>query len=417
MSNLIEVKQKENYIIFTNEKDKEEKYKINSFVLDDTQNLTHTITTKDNTSYQIISDENELKKRLLGGKLSACIFLIDIESRTVTYENIMNATNSIFTKKVNFSSSVFNQNFDFSGAIFLDKVNFNSSKFIKKVNFSSSIFHEHVEFDGAKFSDIYEVDFSFSHFHKQAHFTYCKFRNNTKFIKSDFRVGTSFYESTFKGDANFREIISLNTCSFASAKIEKKLTFVGSKIYKLNLNDLNKDNKKLDDFELNLRMSDIEYIYSLDANIPKAAYRDTFLILKSQALKNNDQISALDFYKSEMSMHKKDSKDFDKLILRFEDFISDFGTTAWKPIILIVGINIIFIYFFYCMNYLEIMKVCNNNFLTYFTYSFNPTKTIKDIYGISNLGLWEALNFLKNILIVVLIYETIKSFRKFSRKL
>ena len=118
-----------------------------------------------------------------------------------------------------------------------------------------------------------------------------------------------------------------------------------------------------------------------------------------------------------MNSYKTEAKKFDKFILCFEWGASYFGTRAWLPIIWIFLINLIFVFSFFCINCTDVLKVCHDNFLTSFTYSFNPTKSIYDIYNIKNLGGWEVANFLKNILIAVLVYETVKSFRKFSRKL
>lgn|GEM_PF-4253381 len=139
------------------------------------------------------------------------------------------------------------------------------------------------------------------------------------------------------------------------------------------------------------------------------------MILKNQALKNNDQITALDFYIKEMNTYKKEAKGFDKVILWFEFLASYFGTKAYLPMVWILFINALFVCWFAYKYSFEISDI--STYFTYFTQSLNPTNTMRDIYGISNIGFWEFGNLLKNILFGALIYETIKSFRKYSRKI
>jgi hypothetical protein len=134
--------------------------------------------------------------------------------------------------------------------------------------------------------------------------------------------------------------------------------------------------------------------------------------LKNLALKNNDQISGLFFYVKEVNQHKKEAKGFDRFLLYFEWGASYFGTKGWLPILWIFGINLLFIYSF---TYLSEHPL--KNYIHHFTISLNPTKTIEDIFGSKYYGGWEIINFIKNILFTTLIYQTIKSFRKFSRKL
>ncbi len=80
--------------------------------------------------------------------------------------------------------------------------------------------------------------------------------------------------------------------------------------------------------------------------------------------------------------------------------------------------------------YLEQFNTGLANFINSYLYSLNPLNHMKDIlspYMTSNspdlissntaISIFGIFNFIKNILVGVLIYETIKSFRRFSIKL
>lgn len=138
-----------------------------------------------------------------------------------------------------------------------------------------------------------------------------------------------------------------------------------------------------------------------------------------------------------------------RLILLFEKHASDFGTNSLKSIYWILFITFMyeFILYLYINSYNDavlLRQIHNINLYTYleqfntglansinsYLYSLNPLNHMKDIlspYMTSNspdlissntaISIFGIFNFIKNILVGVLIYETIKSFRRFSRKL
>lgn len=179
-------------------------------------------------------------------------------------------------------------------------------------------------------------------------------------------------------------------------------------------------------FSISLSFSNIDEIFYRNDIFTRNNVKDreTFLILKQFAIKKHDHINALNFYKNEMQMHikqlkeEKENKLVDYWILKFEEVASNFGTNPIRPIVLIFCISFVFSLF---------ISFFTNSWNVYFENSLlliNPTLSVKDILCITLdvkdifiPPLLEIFNFFKNIILAILIYEAIKSFRKFSRKL
>ena len=121
-----------------------------------------------------------------------------------------------------------------------------------------------------------------------------------------------------------------------------------------------------------------------------------------------------------------------RLILLFEEHASDFGTNAFKSICWILFITFIFewLLYIYTNSYNEQFNTGWANIINSYIYSLNPLNHMKDILSpymtssspdLTNsnivISVFGIFNFIKNIFVGVLIYETIKSFRRFSRKL
>ncbi|RXJ94118.1 hypothetical protein CRV00_07775 [Malaciobacter molluscorum] len=339
-----------------------------------------------------------------------------------------------------------NQEIDFQRCIFIYKdIEFFNYEVKKVINFNYAVFCEEVNFGEGQFASmifkecIFEKDISFSNI---------KFKGIIKFNKSNFKNqvfffdNCHFYESiearniTSEKDFYFSNVTFDKALDFSDSRFKEKLLFKGDNNYnsneelnlsgttikELDLGNMNKGNSFLISFATSY-IEDINYMKT-DFTYNNVKDRKTFLILKQFAIKKHDHINALNFYKNEMQMHtkqlrkEKENKLVDYWILKFEEVASNFGTNPIRPIILIFCISFVFSFF---------ISFFTNSLNVYFENSLlliNPTLSVKDILHITLdvkdifiPPLLEIFNFFKNIIFGILIYETIKSFRKFSRKL
>lgn len=300
------------------------------------------------------------------GEFLHTLFEEDVNFRDSIFNGVPSFGGSTtFTKEADFSNSKFNKVAYFSGLTFKGKTDFSNSIFNEKIIFSNSIFKK-------------LVNFSDSIFKKEACFLKSTFNEKINFFNATFNKKTDFSESTFKKEADF-ELSKINFLLFDNIK--------GDGIF-------------------NLQKSQIDKISYSGTNIKKVKNRETFLVLKNLALKQNDQISALDFHKKEYEKHFEElsfKNNFsDKFILYFEKMISGFGTSISKSItsFIIFNLTIIALYIllynnFSCLKLTDFVELVISLKADNFTYFHVITLIINPI----------------------LIYEIIKSFRKYSRRL
>jgi hypothetical protein len=81
----------------------------------------------------------------------------------------------------------------------------------------------------------------------------------------------------------------------------------------------------------------------------KSDNRETFLTLKNAALKQHDQIKALEFHTQEYQTHlkalrkNKTTKNLsDRLVLTFEYLVSNFGTNVWRSLVSLLVLTAVF---------------------------------------------------------------------------
>ncbi len=336
----------------------------------------------------------------------------------------------IFINKINFKYYV-HKDIDFTSCIFCRHVNFDHTIFYKDVRFTEAIFLKDVTFRHARFYE--DVYFNVATFHNDIIVLHSIFKQDIYFTFVEAAMNINFNYSVFERNAYFHDLVCDNDIGFAHSIFQKEFDLSSSSLKNLDFKKINYINNKARigislppfdkkisnpiNFKLNLKFCSISFIRYTGCIINNASNRDTFLILKNQALKNNDQITALDFYIKEMNTYKNEAKGFDRFILWFENTTSSFGTKAYRPILLIIIFNLIFLSIFLFAECQDITNITCNKMLFYFTNSLNPTNSTKDIFGACGHGLLEFLNLLKNILTGALIYETIKSFRKYSRKI
>ena len=308
--------------------------------------------------------------------------------RCIFLETFCSLSTSIDFQKGNpsFQYSIFKDGCNFDNIEIINS-NFQDCIFFGWANFQKSIF----KYDTNKISPFPYTTFSGSVFLNYANFIETKFESNAYFNNCIFK------DADFNG-AEFKQYIS-----FYNSRFIKYLNLTGSKINKMIL-----ENTKIE--LLHLIGDEIkDDINCENTKIKDAHYRETFRKLKGICIKKSDNISALYFYTKEIDKHRctltwKD--DFaDKSILFFEKIASNYGTDSVLPVLWFLLIHSIDYFIRDCCN-----NSCNELEVKDFNiYKLNIIKFIE-----SGLGFWFLI---KIILSSVLIYEIIKSFRKFSRKL
>ncbi len=233
------------------------------------------------------------------------------------------------------------------------------------------------------------------------------------FSRSVFLYYADFMYTKFESDALFEDCI-FKSASFGCAEFKKYISFENSKfieyLYLSNstINEMiltNTDIKLLSLYNSIIKGS----VNCENTEIEDADYRETFTKLKEHCIKKSDNISALYFHTKEMGKYQSEltwgNGFINKFMLSFEKIISNYGTNPFLPMRWLLGIH--------CVDL--IIRVL-------FSDSYNQFKQQKfSIYNLnivenfsSFLGIWILF---KIILTSILIYEIIKSFRKFSRKL
>lgn len=329
-----------------------------------------------NETYYLINKQLQIDERIKTGDFFCCIFLIRV-----------NFLEDTFTKEADFSKATFTQNANFSEATFTQQAYFYETTFIQDANFSEATFAQQANFSEATFTLL--ADFSEATFTQQAYFSEAIFTQQAYFSEATFTKEAYFWGVIFKKEADF----SLTIFSETSV-----LNFIKAEVTKLNL-----------------RLSTLKRIEYGEAKF-SADNRETFLILKNIALKQNDHIRALEFHKQEYETHFKKlewRKNFsDKFVLGFEKFVSEFGTN----VVLALVIFVLLVTAFYVL-ILAISGNYDNTTMAHFIKFLSPINyDIESMF--SSVNWFNGLLFIfYKVLQLVIIYEIIKSFRKFSRKL
>ncbi|MFD2567342.1 hypothetical protein [Pseudotenacibaculum haliotis] len=157
-------------------------------------------------------------------------------------------------------------------------------------------------------------------------------------------------------------------------------------------------------------------------------HKELFIALKEDAIRRNDKSQELIFnrevLKCERQLLKKESANFkwywdktrkDRIILTFNRLTNNYGLSWIVPIFWILGLNLLYCFFFFGFNYRLSLSWENFfNTLGMFSEFLLPTNNVEDITGIKNLNKgWEAANIIKNIFLAAFIYQTLRAFRRF----
>ena len=303
--------------------------------------------------------------------LAKCLFNFDIELLAVKFPENITFSESVFVGKVCFIGSEFNGELiedkqfksfvtpnNFFNAVFLDNVDFEGVKFINGVCFRCAKFKKwlnltDVHIDGnldmrfGKYAG--EVNLIFidrdtnntentplnieldeTSFQKKVLF-YNRIFKQSSFSNSKFEALADFYNTTFEDDICFNKTDFLGTVVFAESTFKKKAIFLYTQV---NRNMILRRTQFLGGVNLALiNFIGEGYINSLEVNIKdveadgdiaKKSYeeleekinirhkRESFRILKHEALKQNNRIEALKYHALEMKSYERELKQSEK---------------------------------------------------------------------------------------------------------
>ena len=342
---------------------------------------------KDDCVYYLIENGQQIRDRR-NKKISNrrdnfeyCIFLINTNFHGETFSD------------ATFYGAIFNKVGNFGGVKFNNGVSFNSAKFIKYASFAAAKFNDEVSFNHARFN------------------------KNVAFSGAEFNGEVNSVETIFNGSVDFDTITTTidttgssgNKTTTTPPSFSKKVDFTRA-IFNHVLNF-----SGVESINLDLEHAIIDRIEYGNTKF-SADKRETFLTLKNVALKQHDQIKALEFHTQEYQSHyeKLNWNNADKWILGFENSVSYFATNAGKAIGWLVFL-IVFSYFFIFM----LLGGGDANMHDFVRFTAPISYDLTTIFRNKiTVGFFVGLLFiLYKILQFVMIYEVVKSFRKFSRTL
>ena len=354
--------------------------------------------------YEIISKEKSLKNKLEDKNLSSldfstCIFLLNENfegfSDRIFEENI-NFENSIFASTFNCYRSIFKGGFSSCGAVFLADVNIVDTVFEKRMWTLDTIFKRRVSFYSSVIRDE-------TTFRRCLFFQYVSFENS-EFKKDLILQGALFLGATYL-NASFRNIDMRNLFFGENFILDMHLSKV-SKISFFRDSDITVPTHI---YRNSFKNKSSYFVGMLNLKEHNIENRGTANVLKNLALENRDQISALKFNSLEYNKHYKSlkwtKKDIsDKFLLLAEREVSNYGESIIKSVTVFILFNFsVFLYTKYVF-YTEMLPL-----------NFNSFTKILTPYNIEN---WTTIPHLIFIIInSFIVYEIVKSFRKFSKKL
>jgi len=312
----------------------------------------------------------------------------------------------IFQNGANFSDAIFQNVAYFSRAILQNEMDFNEATFRDMANFSGAIFQNGIDFSKTTFQNV--AYFNEATFRDMANFSGAIFQNGVDFSKTTFQNVAYFSWAKFEKEVYFRGCIiakfvldninlhkgtyfEINNCNFIALKFANFVNHtdnffvLNSRINKeigtkLNNSEvkLEIDNCVLNDTKfLNCNFSQAERITIKNSFIEDVAFnnvdwgeisekrispilfeknpksaRDTYRQIKHALDKHSDHINANWFYALEMKAYEKYLKTLswkdhfqEKLVFSIHKFISEFGISWVRPLVLIVLSTIIMLGF------------------------------------------------------------------------
>ena len=376
----------------------------------------------------------------------------EVYFREVSFGGRVSFEGAIFGGRVSFEGAIFGGVADFIGASFGGEIYFDRASFGEEANFSKANFGREVFFRGAMFAK--ESHFFLATFNKYSDFHQAKFGDKAHFSHVTFEEETRFREVRFIKKADFRHAVFKKEADFIKAIFEERASFLVARIDLFIFRAVNEKVPQAE-FKLDLtyaRIEDMDYKKStLDTKYLKN--RETCVILKKSAAKQHDQVAALNFYKSEMHKYynelwgkgehkqsdeqadkqpdknternngKRKNRVIDKWIVWFEKHVSDFGTNPIQAAGWLLGANFLLA----CIHILIGHQFSQFLSVFYFPSLYEYFVLVKQLgieignllffyfrhSEIDNIYFTHYLAFIIN---AVLVYEIVKSARKFSRR-
>jgi len=178
---------------------------------------------------------------------------------------------------------------------------------------------------------------------------------NCSIFKKSFLIKRVFFENFFSASwITFLRWAEFKWSYFRNIDLVDSVFYENLTFFDCNINWLLNITNISWDFKLNVFRTYFETIDYINSKIDKVESRNVFTILKNYALKQNDNIWALDFHLKEMSVYSdelfKDWKrwynSLDWFILWFEKISSNFWINPWRWIFIILLFNLILFWIF-----------------------------------------------------------------------
>lgn len=182
---------------------------------------------------QIIGIFNIDKIDLPKGYGDRLIVESEIIIKNSTFNNVIDFSNTIFTKNIyfkgtNFSSGINSNNSIYNGNVTFDYTNFNDKVSINRVNFSNNISFNSANFSNDAFfhnTKLHNADFRLATFHNNAEFSHAEFFNVTNFNDVNFFGNANFNFLTTYGDTFFNSVEFHDIASFRKVKFFGNVNF------------------------------------------------------------------------------------------------------------------------------------------------------------------------------------------------
>ncbi len=411
------------------------------------------------STYQL-HNLNDIKVHLLNNRnLNDCDFHFNVDFVSIQFSSgKIEVKNSCFLKEITSYNNTFNEEIDFSKTKFKGVIKFVNAKFQKGINFQGTTFEKSVSFHGTHFAE--DVDLSNKIFKEDVSFVNAKFQKGINFQGTTFAEDVDFRTTTFPQKVDFKNMTFNQSVDFSEKLFTESVSFQKTFFHSVVFTKVEFDNtvdfenisisnnmilrgtcfKKGVDFSLiNFINNGRLNIFGFNMNgtkteeykkIPPSHKRETYRILKNQAIAQNDHINAIEFYKSEMLAYQEELKlekpSIDKLIMRLNRLSSNFGIDPLRGVIFTMATTILF-YSLY------LFVACIEKKFT-LSWNCNPDalgENIRAVLEFFNLTKWDynpiGIGNDYNYAFIVLvigrlfigygIYQTIQAFRKFGRKI
>ena len=415
------------YIKIEEDKDSIIKYDYLMFIIENEQDLNIAIKHRDYIQYGEQKRDLDKYSHSRSDTLEGHIFLCEVDYNLWINAQDLAWEKNIFTKKV--ENCGYNKNNKINNNIvFLTSIQnlcFRDNIFLKEFYIQQAIIKGEIFI----FHNIFQKDFASEAvcLSGEMEISDCICYKNfiihidTDLVSQEYKNNSGFQECNFSSLTVYGSLYIYNLSSkyiilLFNTKVYNKLKTLDITTKILDISD-----SEIDYIDFGTSRNQIEQVYYQKSTIKSANSYHDFTLLKNMAIDNRDNIQALEYHRQEMHTHLQEVRIkflkfnrqcfkafFDFIILGFECISSSYGTSYIRVIGWLCVLHFISGLFLYDVgwtvgNFSDIIFTSLKN--------YNPfnDKEIKGTFG------WIVI--LKHILNYILIYELIKSFRKYSRKL